>query len=149
VIASIRVHPQCLSHPSSTVRVHLVPTPPHPRRDDHPVPHRRARQVQSLLASGEICAAVPHLATCQRALHWHEDRIDDAATDKQRPSHIGPEVQYVHMLMVIDLRMGLIDYAEDGKEMNLELDNMRITEVIEQVDRHSRQLARKEALSGN
>jgi large subunit ribosomal protein L53 len=53
------------------------------------------------------------------------------------------------MLMVIDLRMGLTDYAEDGKEMNLELDNMRITEVIEQVDRHSRQLARKEALSGN
>ncbi|KAF2869441.1 39S ribosomal protein L53/MRP-L53-domain-containing protein [Massariosphaeria phaeospora] len=38
---------------------------------------------------------------------------------------------------------------KDGKEMNLELDKMRITEVVETVDRHSRQLARKEELSGN
>ncbi|KAF2742588.1 hypothetical protein M011DRAFT_452806 [Sporormia fimetaria CBS 119925] len=38
---------------------------------------------------------------------------------------------------------------KDGKEMSLELDKMRITEVIEQVDRHSRGLARKEELSGN
>lgn len=33
--------------------------------------------------------------------------------------------------------------------MKLELDKMRITEVVEQVDRHSRGLARKEELSGN
>jgi large subunit ribosomal protein L53 len=39
--------------------------------------------------------------------------------------------------------------AEDGKEMQLDLDKMRITDVMEQVDRHSRQLARKEELSGN
>ncbi|KAF2627753.1 hypothetical protein BU25DRAFT_392037 [Macroventuria anomochaeta] len=38
---------------------------------------------------------------------------------------------------------------KDGKEMNLDLSNMRITEVMEQVDRHSRMLARKEELSGN
>lgn len=38
---------------------------------------------------------------------------------------------------------------EDGKEMNLDLSNMRITEVMEQVDRHSRMLARKEELTGN
>jgi hypothetical protein len=38
---------------------------------------------------------------------------------------------------------------EDGKEMNLDLSNMRITEAMEQVDRHSRQLARKEELTGN
>ncbi|KAF2739200.1 hypothetical protein EJ04DRAFT_508916 [Polyplosphaeria fusca] len=38
---------------------------------------------------------------------------------------------------------------KDGKEMNLELDKMRITEVMEEVDRHSRQLARKEELTGN
>lgn len=38
---------------------------------------------------------------------------------------------------------------EDGKEMNLEIEKMRITEVMEQVDRHSRILARKEELSGN
>ena len=39
--------------------------------------------------------------------------------------------------------------AEDGKEMKLNLSNMRITEVMEQVDRHSRMLARKEELTGN
>ena len=39
--------------------------------------------------------------------------------------------------------------AEDGKEMKLNLSNMRITEVMEQVDRHSRMLARKEELTGH
>jgi large subunit ribosomal protein L53 len=39
--------------------------------------------------------------------------------------------------------------AEDGKEMNLDLNKMKITEVMEEVDRHSRQLARKEELLGN
>ncbi|KAF2253488.1 hypothetical protein BU26DRAFT_420131 [Trematosphaeria pertusa] len=38
---------------------------------------------------------------------------------------------------------------KDGKEMNLDLDKMRITEVMEEVDRHSRLLARKEELTGN
>ncbi|OAL07304.1 hypothetical protein IQ06DRAFT_372301 [Phaeosphaeriaceae sp. SRC1lsM3a] len=38
---------------------------------------------------------------------------------------------------------------KDGKEMNLNLDKMRIPEVMEEVDRHSRQLARKEELNGN
>ncbi|KAJ4287986.1 39S ribosomal protein L44, mitochondrial [Kalmusia sp. IMI 367209] len=38
---------------------------------------------------------------------------------------------------------------KDGKEINLELDKMRITEVMEEVDRHSRLLARKEELTGN
>ncbi|KAF2186855.1 hypothetical protein K469DRAFT_629559 [Zopfia rhizophila CBS 207.26] len=38
---------------------------------------------------------------------------------------------------------------KDGKEMKLDLDKMRITEVMEEVDRHSRQLARKEELLGN
>ena len=33
--------------------------------------------------------------------------------------------------------------------MNLELDKMRITDVMEEVDRHSRTLARKEELTGN
>lgn len=43
----------------------------------------------------------------------------------------------------------LTNATEDGKEMNLDLSNMRITEVMEEVDRHSRTLARKEELSGN
>ncbi|KAF2786755.1 hypothetical protein K505DRAFT_139129 [Melanomma pulvis-pyrius CBS 109.77] len=38
---------------------------------------------------------------------------------------------------------------KDGKEMKLDLDKMRITEVVEEVDRHSRLLARKEELLGN
>jgi large subunit ribosomal protein L53 len=33
--------------------------------------------------------------------------------------------------------------------MTLDLNNMRITDVMEEVDRHSRQLARKEELLGN
>jgi large subunit ribosomal protein L53 len=39
--------------------------------------------------------------------------------------------------------------VEDGKEMKLDLSNMRITQVVEEVDRHSRGLARKEELTGN
>ncbi|KAH7076836.1 39S ribosomal protein L53/MRP-L53-domain-containing protein [Paraphoma chrysanthemicola] len=38
---------------------------------------------------------------------------------------------------------------KDGKEMTLDLSKMRITEVMEEVDRHSRGLARKEELLGN
>jgi len=38
---------------------------------------------------------------------------------------------------------------KDGKEMQMDLDKMRITDVMAEVDRHSRQLARKEELSGN
>ncbi|KAF1912471.1 39S ribosomal protein L53/MRP-L53-domain-containing protein [Ampelomyces quisqualis] len=38
---------------------------------------------------------------------------------------------------------------KDGKEMHMDLDKMRITDVMAEVDRHSRQLARKEELSGN
>jgi len=38
---------------------------------------------------------------------------------------------------------------KDGKEMNLDLSNMRITQVVEEVDRHSRSLARKDELAGN
>ncbi|CBX95429.1 hypothetical protein LEMA_P025810.1 [Plenodomus lingam JN3] len=38
---------------------------------------------------------------------------------------------------------------KDGKEMNLQLDTMRIPQVVEEVDRHSRSLARKEELNGN
>lgn len=43
----------------------------------------------------------------------------------------------------------LTNSIEDGKEMNLDLSNMRITQVVEEVDRHSRSLARKEELAGN
>lgn len=38
---------------------------------------------------------------------------------------------------------------KDGKELNLDLEKMRITEVMTEVDRHSRLLARKDELSGN
>ncbi|KAF2118550.1 39S ribosomal protein L53/MRP-L53-domain-containing protein [Lophiotrema nucula] len=38
---------------------------------------------------------------------------------------------------------------KDGKQMHLDLDKMRITEVTEELDRHSRTLARKEELTGN
>ncbi|KAH7399265.1 39S ribosomal protein L53/MRP-L53-domain-containing protein [Pyrenochaeta sp. MPI-SDFR-AT-0127] len=38
---------------------------------------------------------------------------------------------------------------KDGKEMKLDLSTMRITQVVEEVDRHSRSLARKEELTGN
>jgi len=37
---------------------------------------------------------------------------------------------------------------KDGKELSLDLEKMRIPEVMEEVDRHSRILARKEELNG-
>lgn len=38
--------------------------------------------------------------------------------------------------------------AEDGKEMNLDLEKLKIKEVMTEVDRHSRMLGRKEELAG-
>ena len=37
--------------------------------------------------------------------------------------------------------------AEDGKEMNLDLAKLKIKDITNEVDRHSRQLGRKEDLS--
>lgn len=37
--------------------------------------------------------------------------------------------------------------AEDGKQMDLDLDKMKITDVVKEVDRHSRILARKDDLT--
>jgi len=37
---------------------------------------------------------------------------------------------------------------EDGKEMNINLNDLKINEIVDQVDRHSRMLARAEDLSG-
>jgi large subunit ribosomal protein L53 len=53
------------------------------------------------------------------------------------------------MLEYIDWDHWLTSHTEDGKEMRLDLDKMRITQVVEELDRHSRQLARKEELTGN
>ena len=38
--------------------------------------------------------------------------------------------------------------TEDGKEMNIDLDKMKIREIQAEVDRHSRQLLRQEELNG-
>ena len=38
--------------------------------------------------------------------------------------------------------------AEDGKEMKLDLEKLKIKEIMEEVDRHSRMLNRQEALNG-
>lgn len=39
-------------------------------------------------------------------------------------------------------------FAEDGKEMNLDLEKLKIKDVMEEVDRHSRMLSRQEELAG-
>lgn len=38
--------------------------------------------------------------------------------------------------------------VEDGKEMKLDLDKMKIREIQAEVDRHSRMLKRQEELTG-
>jgi large subunit ribosomal protein L53 len=45
-------------------------------------------------------------------------------------------------------RIRLTSGTEDGKELTLDLEKMRITDVTEEVNRHSRILARKEELDG-
>jgi large subunit ribosomal protein L53 len=39
--------------------------------------------------------------------------------------------------------------AEDGKELTIDLDKMKITDIQEKVNRHARGLRRAEELSGN
>jgi len=38
--------------------------------------------------------------------------------------------------------------TEDGKEMSIDLEKMKIREIQNEVDRHSRQLKRQEELNG-
>lgn len=38
---------------------------------------------------------------------------------------------------------------EDGKEMKLDTEKLKIKDVMEEVDRHSRMLHRQEELTGN
>jgi large subunit ribosomal protein L53 len=38
--------------------------------------------------------------------------------------------------------------TEDGEEMKMDLEKMKIGDVLERVERHSRMLARKEDLAG-
>lgn len=40
-------------------------------------------------------------------------------------------------------------FAEDGREMNLDTEKLKIKEIMDEVDRHSRVLNRQEELSGN
>ncbi|TIA64905.1 hypothetical protein D6C77_01122 [Aureobasidium pullulans] len=42
----------------------------------------------------------------------------------------------------------LHNVTEDGKEMNLDLDTLKIKDIMTEVDRHSRMLGRKEELAG-
>jgi large subunit ribosomal protein L53 len=42
----------------------------------------------------------------------------------------------------------VVIFAEDGKEMKLDAEKLGIKSIVEEVDRHSRSLARKEDLGG-
>jgi len=43
---------------------------------------------------------------------------------------------------------GLIGFSEDGKEMELDLERMKLKDIQSEVDRHSRVLRRQEELAG-
>ena len=45
--------------------------------------------------------------------------------------------------------MLIVKPTEDGKDMNLDVEKLGIKGVMEEVDRHSRQLLRQESLTGN
>lgn len=42
----------------------------------------------------------------------------------------------------------LTSAAEDGKEVTLDLEKMDVGDVVQELDRHSRKLAREEELAG-
>jgi len=44
--------------------------------------------------------------------------------------------------------MMLTVVAEDGKELSMDLEKMKLGDIQTEVDRHSRQLRRKEELAG-
>lgn len=41
---------------------------------------------------------------------------------------------------LLDPMLTIVSYIEDGKEMNLDVESMGIKSIVEEVDRHSRQL---------
>lgn len=44
--------------------------------------------------------------------------------------------------------MLMVVYVEDGKEMSIDLQKMKLKEIQNEVDRHSRSLKRAEELAG-
>jgi large subunit ribosomal protein L53 len=64
------------------------------------------------------------------------------------PCQFPEERMPVDVLKVLLLTTILSLPLEDGKEMNLDLEKMKIREIQTEVDRHSRQLLRQEELNG-
>ncbi len=77
-------------------------------------------------------------------------KIDMKVLD--RNSKVGGKVDVVFSMSPIWKRgvLGLTTnrFLEDGKKINMDTSKMSINNVVEEMDRHSRMLARAEELSG-
>ncbi|KAF2756736.1 hypothetical protein EJ05DRAFT_512357 [Pseudovirgaria hyperparasitica] len=95
------------------------------------------------IASG---TKLSHIAPSYCALE-DENQHDRIAETEQREAHAVRHLQYVMFRSHI-VTMKLIIAAEDGKTIDLDLSKLKANDVVAELDRHSRTLARKDELAG-
>ena len=129
--------------------------------DDHQIPHGDFDGVQPVLSTGEDRTTIPLFLAWQCARN-HEDQYEDFAEDIEGEELCPGQIQYVYTLGAnhshakgignqrrICNKTSTNIMAEDGKEMKLDSEQLGIKGVMEELDRHSRILARQEELTGN
>ncbi|KAF3071857.1 hypothetical protein CFAM422_005838 [Trichoderma lentiforme] len=101
------------------------------RQDDYEIHDRGHGQVQSFFDLRQARTPVPDLSSAGRANEWNG-----------RPYEFTPE-----KLPREQLIKSQIHCAEDGKEMDFNCSKINIKGLVEEVDRHSRQLQKAADLS--
>ncbi len=116
--------------------------------DDHQIHHRRFGQVQSLQ---EVRKCMPVLlgSAARKCPNFHEDQHHNPATGQQGEKHATCEAEYVASCPWFkEVRLTCIVLSENGKEIELDTERMKIEDIIQEVDRHSRALNRQAELAG-
>ena len=93
------------------------------------------------------CLLGPSTSQCS---NYDEDQCHSPCGRQQGTQLPKAEVQYVLLSLLYSCSLPLtIWLIEDGKEMQLDTEKLKINDVVEEVDRHSRMLNRKAELEGN
>ncbi|KFZ01911.1 hypothetical protein V501_09726 [Pseudogymnoascus sp. VKM F-4519 (FW-2642)] len=129
--------------------------------DDHQIPYGDFDGVQPVLSTGEDRTTIP-LILARKCTRNYEDQYQDSAQDVKGEELCPGQIQYVHTLGVnhsyangtgkqrrIWNKTSANIMTEDGMEMKLDSEQLGIKGVMEELDRHSRILARQEELTGN
>lgn len=117
------------------------------RQDDYEIHDRGHGQIQSLLDLRQARPPVLDLSPAGRANEWNGRPYEFTPEKFPREQLIKSQIQYVYIYQELGSRSELISCAEDGKEMDFNCSKINIKGLVEEVDRHSRQLQKAADLS--